>query len=140
MMSPERLEGLLDSYGSKEECWPDEQRQQMLACLESFPHLARQLSETRDLDVMLDSYRPDPINLEQRIFAALPVSVSDRIVRWLFPYPPQLWWRPVMAATFPLLLGLAIGMESQSVTSVTDWALQEQNLLLPVTTEEAWYE
>lgn len=140
MLSPDRLEELLDSYGSREACWPDDLRQEMLACLEASPHLQKRLADARALDEMLDSYVPEPVNLEQRILAALPESVSDRIVRWLFPHRPQLWWRPVMAATFPLFLGLAIGLESQTMVSATDWELQEQSLLLPAGAEAAWYE
>ncbi|WOJ92098.1 hypothetical protein R0135_09895 [Congregibacter variabilis] len=142
MMSPERLEELLETYGSREERWPEDQRSEMRACLDAFPQLQRQLFEARDLDLMLDSYCPEDIDLQQRILDALPVSVADRLLNWLLPEVPGLWWRPAMAAALPMLLGLAIGMESQSLASIdvmTDWEEQERSLLLPLTGAD-WYE
>ncbi|EED31625.1 hypothetical protein NOR53_3543 [gamma proteobacterium NOR5-3] len=47
-----------------------------------------------------------------------------------------------MAAALPLVLGLALGVESQKLVStdvVTDWELQERSLLLTAT-EGDWYE
>ncbi|WP_439105536.1 hypothetical protein [Congregibacter sp.] len=139
MMTPERLQELLDIYGSREERWPEDQREGMRACLEAFPELRSQLFTARELDVMLDNYVPATADMEQRIFAALPRSFADRFLQWLLPDVPQLWWRPVVAATLPLVLGLAIGLESQDMASATDWELQERNLLLSAT-EESWYE
>lgn len=142
MMSPERLQELLDVYGAREERWPEDQRLEMRACVDAFPELQRQLFEARDLDLLLDSYSPGVVDLEQRIFAALPTSPLDRLLSWLLPEVPGLWWRPAMAAALPLVLGLAIGIESQDVVSMsamTDWEEQERSLLLPVTGAD-WYE
>lgn len=142
MMSPERLEELLETYGAREERWPQDQRSEMRACLNEFPKIQRQLFEARDLDLMLDSYSPVDVDLQQRILEALPVSMLDRLLNWLLPEVPGLWWRPAMAAALPLVLGLAIGMESQNLTStevMTDWEEQERGLLLPLTGAH-WYE
>ncbi|MFT4769354.1 MAG: hypothetical protein ACI8RN_002498 [Glaciecola sp.] len=142
MMSPERLQELLDTYGAAEERWPEHQRQDMRACLDAFPEMRRQLFEARDLDTLLDSYIPADVDLEQRIFDALPVSLLDRLLNWLLPEVPQFWWRPAMAAALPLVLGLAIGMGSHDIVPadlMTDWEAQERSLLLPVTGAD-WYE
>jgi hypothetical protein len=142
MMSPERLQELLDTYGAREERWPEDQRQAMRSCLDDFPELRRQLFEARELDLILDSFSPAEVDLEQRILEALPSSALDRMLNWLLPPMPQLWWRPAMAAALPLVLGLALGVESQKLVStdvVTDWELQERSLLLTAT-EGDWYE
>lgn len=142
MMSPERLQQLLDSYGAREEHWPKDQRADMRACLHAFPQMQHQLLKARELDGILDSYIPEPVDLQQRILDALPGSAVDRLLSWLVPQVPQLWWRPAMAAALPLILGLTIGMESPDLLSVdasADWEEQERNLLLPVTGAQ-WYE
>jgi len=36
MMSPERFQELLDTYGAQEERWPEDQRSNMRACLNAF--------------------------------------------------------------------------------------------------------
>ncbi|MFK8041884.1 hypothetical protein [Congregibacter sp.] len=138
MMSPERFQELLDTYGGREEHWPDEQRKAMHSCVEGHPELGLQLREAQELDRMLDSYVPATTDLQQRVIAALPIPFADRILAWLVPQAPQLWWRPVMAASLPLAMGLAIGMGSPGI-ALTDWESQERSLLMPATAE-VWYE
>ncbi|MDP5054620.1 MAG: hypothetical protein NWP69_12580, partial [Congregibacter sp.] len=127
MMSPEQLRELLDTYGSREQRWPADQRQDMRACLDAFPQMQQQLLAARELDAMLDGYVPPVVDLEAHIFAALPRSLSDRLsdrwsdrlLNWLLPDVPTLWWRPALAAALPLVVGLVIGMESQSIATAS---------------------
>ncbi|MDP5069352.1 MAG: hypothetical protein NWQ45_00480 [Congregibacter sp.] len=142
MMSPEQLRELLDTYGSREQRWPPDQRLAMRASLDAHPQLQQQLLAARELDAMLDSYVPPAVDLEARIFAALPRSASERLLNWLLPDVPRLWWRPALAAALPLVLGLAIGIESQNIISAgvtSDWEQQERSLLLPLAGAD-WYE
>ena len=142
MMSPERFQELLDIYGASEERWPEDQRVNMRAALDAYPQLRQHLFAARELDLMLDRYSPEPVDLQQRILDAVPASALERLLTWLLPDVPQLWWRPAMAAALPLLLGLAMGIQSPgllSVSATTDWEAQERSLLIPVTGVE-WYE
>lgn len=142
MMRPERLQELLEIYGSDEERWPDSERFSMRVCLDEFQVTPQALLDAQDLDLMLDSYVPAATDLEQRIFDALPRSVIDRFVEWLFPELPRLWWRPAFAASLPLALGLVLGMEPVGVglaDSSANWEIQERNLLLPDIGAD-WYE
>lgn len=142
MISPERLQELLDAYGSREDRWPEDKREDMRACLAAFPRMQQELTAAREVDALLDSYVPEPAYLQDRIVKALPDSVLERLLAWLLPQTPRLWWRPVFAATLPLVLGVATGLESQSLmytSPVSDWEQQERNLLLPVMGAD-WYE
>ena len=66
-----------------------------------------------------------------------------RFLAWLLPSAPTPWWRPATAFALPLLLGVAMGLSdtrnAAAASTVIDWELQEQDLLLAVS-EEPWYE
>lgn len=150
MMSPDRLEELLEAYGSREDNWPEELRHAMLACLESSCETPQVLDSAQRLDARLNAYVPALPDLEQRILEAIPKTRLESFLDWLLPTLPHLWWRPTMAAAMPLLLGVAIGLGTgEDTTGVigsllsgdtdADWELQERSLLAPIATED-WYE
>lgn len=142
MMRPERLQELLEIYGSHEERWPDSERARMRACLDALQATPLALQDAQELDLLLDSYVPTAIDLEQRIFDALPRPVIDRFLAWLLPELPRLWWRPAFAASLPLALGLVLGLGllgADYADSSPSWEIQERNLLVPEIGAD-WYE
>ncbi len=140
-MNAERFRQLLDSYGSDEKRWPSHLRGSMTDFLDATPEARQWLQEARELDVLLDGYQPTTVDLSVRIMAALPRSALDRFLDWLLPSAPAQWWHPVAAGAMPLVLGLAIGLNTPGITDQDslEWELQEQVLLMSSATGN-WYE
>ena len=140
-MNAERFRQLLDSYGADESRWPADLRGPMRDFLDATPEARQWLFESRDLDVLLDSYQPASADLSERILAALPRSRVDRFIAWLLPSAPAQWWHPVAAGAMPLVLGLAIGLNVPEVADQDSpqWELQEQALLMTPALGN-WYE
>jgi hypothetical protein len=140
-MNAERLRELLDIYGGAAHNWPEELREDMHAALAADPSAQAWLSQARELDSLLDSYRPSVIDLTDRIVDQITRTRLDRLLDWLIPADPVDWWRPALAGTLPLVIGLALGMSTLELpmlnqTSSTDWELAERSLIAPL----EWYE
>ena len=140
-MNAERFRQLLDSYGADESRWPADLRAPMRDFLEATPEARQWLFEGRELDQLLDSYRPANVDLSERIMAALPRSRIERCIDWLLPQAPAQWWHPVAAGAMPLVLGLAIGLNVPEPTDgdALEWEVQEQALLMSPNPGN-WYE
>ena len=89
------------------------------------------------ISLLLEPAIPD---LSQRIMAAIPLSLADRVLAWLFPGGGASLLRPVLASSLPLMLGAVLGLslplpgDEQST-----WELQERSLVAPLDSE-IWYE
>jgi hypothetical protein len=139
-MQAEELIGLLDAYGADPARWPERQREAMHAALAEHPELAARRREAADLDQWLDSYSVARFDLGERILDAIPETPLERLLRWLLPAEPGLWWRPAMAAAMPLIVGVAIGLGGTlATTTTTDWSAQEQ-ALLGALEGDSWYD
>lgn len=139
-MQADQLSGLLDVYGADPARWPEEQRAAMHEALAAYPESSAQRSEAADLDRWLASYRVAPFDLSDRILDAIPETRFERLLRWLLPAEPGLWWRPAVAAAMPLVLGVAIGLgETSTSGTAPDWTAQEQ-ALLGLAAGDDWYE
>lgn len=139
-MQAETLRRLLDTYGADPARWPEEQRAAMHTALAAHPELAERRRQAADLDRWLDSYRVARFDLGERILAAVPETRLERLLHWLLPAQPGLWWRPAMAAAMPLVLGVAIGLGgTMAASTAPDWSAQEQ-ALLGVTAGDTWYD
>jgi hypothetical protein len=141
MMSPDRLEELLSSYGGSEDRWPEELRASMRAGLESGSEIRQALDSAQRLDALLDAYVPALPNLEQRILEAVPKTRLEKLLDWLLPTLPHLWWRPALACAMPLIIGVAIGLSGLELpllatAASTDWETAERTLIAPLD----WYE
>lgn len=139
-MQADRVRQLLDAYGADPGRWPEKQRDAMQAALARDPELEAVRREAAELDRLLDGYAVGGLDLTGRILAAIPETRLERLLGWLLPAEPTLWWRPAMAAALPLVLGVAIGVSDIPLTGATyDWSAQEQ-ALLGGATPESWYE
>jgi hypothetical protein len=143
-MDPERLEQLLDSYGADERRWPAELRATMLEALDTNPGARQQRQAARDLDLLLDSYQPAVADLSLRILDAMPQTPFERLLAWLLPEAPGMWWRPALAGALPFVMGLAIGFSDPYALDPTGagndgWEAQERALMTPATMG-LWYE
>jgi hypothetical protein len=140
-MNRQRLEALLAAYGSSESAWPREEREAARALLASDPRAREQLRAARELDLVLDSYRPELPDLSARILEAVAATPLQRVLAWVFPAGPQALLRPALAGLAPLVLGVALGLAlpAGSDPGIADWETQERNLITPAA-GEVWYE
>lgn len=112
---------LLERYGTTESNWPAELRAEAGRYLASNRDAQSLMARFRPLDDALDRYevRPDNIRLRAAILARVdglppstrPRNVLDAIIGWLLPdlHDSRALWRPVLAASLPLMAGIIIG-------------------------------
>lgn len=149
-MNQDQFRKLLDTYGASETNWPAESRPGARALLERDEAASRLLREYRAFDDVLDRYQIDIDvgELTGRIMAAVPgplrpgqtrKSLPDRILDWLMPADtsPRNLWRPAVAASLPLLLGVAIGsaINFDDMDPTDSW--QDEIYLLALASEES---
>jgi hypothetical protein len=109
-MKIDRFTRILEAYGTDEDNWPQDERHAARQLLQSSDECSAILESFSALDVRLDEYLPRHSDVSsQRILERLPRPVIDRIINWLIPDPGAKLWRPVMAGSLPLVLGLIIG-------------------------------
>lgn len=141
-MNRERANSLLDAYGGSPENWPTEHREALAQFLDGCADGDALLREAKLLDEALAAFQPPHVDLTVQIMSAIPRSALDRLVEWLVPTPPSLWWRPAAAAMLPLALGIGIGALSPDFLSpvdTNDWASVEAQLV-STTLSGTWYE
>lgn len=109
-MNIERFQQILDAYGSREDNWPREERQAAQLLLQSNTECVSLLRRCHSVDDYLDEYVPRvPSALRQKILQRLPGSIIDTIVNWLIPDVRSDFWRPVIAGSLPLVMGVMLG-------------------------------
>lgn len=109
-MNIERFQQILDAYGSREDNWPREERQAAQLLLQSNTECVSLLRRYHSVDDYLDEYVPRvPSALRQEILQRLPGSIIDTIVNWLIPDVRSDFWRPVIAGSLPLVMGVMLG-------------------------------
>ncbi len=123
-MNRERLIQIIEAYGALPEHWPEQERDvaQDLLCHDV---QAQRLVETLGpVDDALDSYVPDALpHIRTRILASLPHRLwLDRVLEWLFPRELlSNFWRPLLAASLPLVAGLVLGGSVFAVEATDTW-------------------
>lgn len=140
-MEPERFRSLLDAYGGDPERWPASERVSMQQFLAQNPQAETWRREAQALDLALADFPVAPVDLVDQIMARIPPSRLEKFLEWLLPRDRHAWWRPAVAATLPLVLGVVIGMTEIAALGAgdVDWTAQEQALLVN-DYESAWYE
>ena len=109
-MNIERFQQILDAYGSREDNWPREERQAAQLLLQSNTECVSLLRRCHSVDDYLDEYVPRvPSALRQKILQRLPGSIIDTIVNWLIPDVRSDFWRPVIAGSLLLVMGVMLG-------------------------------
>ena len=134
MMPIEEFRRLLDVHGGDLQRWPEAKRAEMEALIADSVDARAYLAEARVLDDALDGFEVPAVDLSQRVLDALPQSRVEKLLAWLLPPAPQLWWRPAMAAMMPVFLGVMIGLGG-TPGDATDWDAQEQALLSGISSE-----
>ena len=113
-MNLETFTKLLDSYGTVEANWPAEVRGEAVAFVTENEAARSLLLQYAPLDQALDRYtvRPDIDRMRAVLMAKVGrKNLFDRVTAWLMPEPGNLQaiWRPAVAATLPLILGIILG-------------------------------
>ena len=109
-MNIERFQQILDAYGARVDNWPGEERQAAQLLLQSNTECVSLLRRYHSVDDYLDEYVSRvPSALRQKILQRLPGSIIDTIVNWLIPDVRSDFWRPVIAGSLPLVMGVMLG-------------------------------
>lgn len=143
-MNNDRIRELLDAYGADPRRWPAREQAVFAEFFDPGGEAARWLAEARALDAVFDRYEVPALDVTTRVMAALPRPPLERFLSWLLPTDPRHAWRPALAATLPLALGVAIGLADPQATAGDEtWAIEERDLLLSPLEgrlEVSWYE
>jgi len=146
-----RLREIIDSYGACEKNWPSDERVAVLALLDESADARALVSAETAFDTLLDTFEvsDDLIaqdHLKRKILANVKQGLVGRIIEWLTPElesMPSSFWRPAVAATIPLILGIAIGINTvEDVSAVDDFSESETLYLLAISGENngGWYD
>lgn len=113
-MNLNTLTTLLETYGTVESNWPVAVRAEARQYLAANEDARQLLKRYVPLDIALEKYVVDPNTA--RIRATLLVAIGrrniiDRMTAWLLPERGLLhsFWRPTLAASLPLILGIVLG-------------------------------
>ena len=113
-MNHKRLMQIIEAYGTRAEQWPEEERDAAVEQLRHDPRARQLLNSLSIIDIALDSSDATVIpNLRDKILSNLPQRLwIDRCLEWLLPSVDELlayFWRPVLAASLPLITGFLLG-------------------------------
>ena len=131
-MNLARFTQIVSAYGSKQARWPVEERQAAYDFLQDNEAAQILLQQEKMLDDQLDRHVAEDSNLgtiETNILNAIEQpsdNLVDLVISWLVPARPQQFWRPVFAATLPLLVGTVMGITID--TSSEDYQVEANDL------------
>ena len=112
-MKHSRLQTILDAYGSQQSKWPEAERHEASLLIESDLAAATMLEQTILLDEQLNLHQVRmPSGLAEKIFHERKKSLIDQIIDWILPIHRANLWHPALAASLPLLFGVAISTTS----------------------------
>ena len=124
-MNRERLVQIIDAYGTHSDRWPEEERNAAIKQLQSDPEAQELLADLNIVDNALDKFGiPEMPHLRDKILGNLPRRLwIDRCLEWLLPSVDELlaFWRPVLAASLPLVAGLLLGSSLFTVEVTESW-------------------
>jgi len=133
----ERFSQLIDSYGAEVKRWPVDERVAALKLLET-SETARHLQQSAlNLDNLLDDtqiLKPSP-QLRNRILNTIKIKPRKEAWQWLGEWLMgttlhEHILRPAFAVILPLLLGISLGLNLNSMPeSEQTWFEEEINLL-----------
>lgn len=131
-MSIERVTTLIEAYGSDTQSWPEQERVEAVACLESSSLLQQLLNDAHELDALLQMG-----SVEEQVDEALLAHIVDEL-----PEQPKVkqniakydWlprWPAAMAAALTAVVVVLVVMNSPVQTVQNEQiALQEMDYLL----------
>lgn len=123
---------LLETYGADKARWPDDIRDEAARYLAAHPDEQLLLGRYQALDDALDRYEvsPDTTSIQAALLSSIRQSPLDRFVAWLLPDEPQKFWRPALAATLPLVIGIVLGSNIELPNEITYDSWDEEIALL----------
>lgn len=124
-MNHTRLVQIINAYGTNSDRWPEKERLAALQQLEQNPEAQQAIVNLKSFDAALDSYATAPApHLRNKILGNLRKSWVDSCIEWLMPSFDELlayFWRPVLAASLPLITGLLLGSSLFTVEIADTW-------------------
>ena len=115
-MNIKQLTLIFEVYGSKPEGWPVDKVKEIYDLLETNSDAISLKKEFDEMDQTLNElYIPDFDRLTQQILdRQLPQrnsNLATDLLNWIWPAHPSIWffWRPISAASLPLLFGIFLG-------------------------------
>jgi hypothetical protein len=126
-MNIKRFKRILDAYGTRQENWPGGEREAARLLLGSDPECASLLQRYHPLDTRLDKYVIRiPPDLSEKILGKIPRPLIDRLIGWLIPDVRSEIWKPAIAGSLPLILGMMLGASAlgnllDDAESDADW-------------------
>jgi len=124
-MNHSRLLQLINAYGTNSDRWPEEERLAALQQLAQDSEARQAIVNLKSFDAALDSYVAAPApHLRNMILGNLRKSWIDSCIEWFMPSFDELlayFWRPVLAASLPLITGLLLGSSLFTVDIADTW-------------------
>ena len=128
-MNPDEFRRLLETYGTVQTNWPVEVREAAREYLASSREASDLAERFAPLDIALDRFdtNPDTARIRAAVMARIGSrNIIDRITGWLLPDLTDLHaiWRPALAASLPLILGIILGstMSIGSTDTADSWS------------------
>ena len=131
-MNLDRFTQIVNAYGSRQARWPLEERQAAFDFLQNNEAAQLLLQQEKMLDDQLDQHVVESTNLhtlQTHILANIEqpsVTLVDLVIGWLVPERPQQFWRPVFAATLPLVIGTLMGISIDA--NIDDYQVDANDL------------
>ena len=113
-METERLKEIIECYGADQSHWPAAERVAAARLLDTNDETRAQIKDAARLDALLDEFQPPIVSqaLKRKILLITRPGSIERLFRWVTPDLESLLptiWRPLLAATMPLALGMVLG-------------------------------
>ena len=147
-MNLDRFSQIVAAYGARTEVWPIEERDAAVNFMDSNTEAQKLIQYELILDQQLDQFDPANSNLDalkSRIVATIvseqrgQSNLLDRILAWVLPENPIQLWRPALAASCPLIIGIMIGMNidmNMDVSQInTSESWDEEFCIMALTTD-----
>ena len=121
-----RLIEIINAYGAYSERWPHNEREAAIRLVKTDVKAQSLINSVRELDLILDKYEvlAEP-NLSTKILNNLPRKIwLDRLIDWILPSIDDAIsyaWRPILAGSLPLIVGLIIGNSLSTMETLDSW-------------------
>ena len=121
-----RLIEIINAYGAYSERWPNNEREAAIRLVKTDVKAQSLINSVRELDLILDKYEvlAEP-NLNTKILNNLPRKLwLDRLIDWILPSIDDFIsyaWRPILAGSLPLIIGLIVGNSLSSTETLDSW-------------------
>ena len=138
IITPERFNTLIETYGTQAQRWPEDEREIAIAYLRTTPSARLIVEEYQELDDLLDLHCiPSLTLIEKRVLSnslnLVRETLIDRLLNWLLPHSERVlaWiWRPALVAAFPLVFGIFLSNYYSFGIEQSSHSLEEELYML----------